>query len=353
VVPTAPTIDVSVDRCGQGWSDPAPGAERFTLHNTDSRAGEVYLTDAASGAVYAEVDPLAAGATTAMTVTLGAGTYAFHCAMEDEQTVTGPTVTVTGGSPTTPGPVAAVAQADLIEATRTYQASVTAQLPKLVALAAAIRTDLARGDLTAARRDWLPAHLQYERLGAAYGAFGDLDAAINGLSNGLAEGVADPAWTGFHRLEYGLWHGQDAATLRPVATRLATHIGRLGTTLARTQIDPLTLSLRAHEITENALQFELTGRTDDGSGSNLQTVAANLDGTATVLGILKPLLISRDPQLPQALALLSQTRQDAASLPPLAKLSTAQREKIDAQVGQLAEDLAPIASMLEPRRVNQ
>ncbi|KHK96067.1 hypothetical protein LK09_17165 [Microbacterium mangrovi] len=352
-VPTAPTIDVSVDRCGQGWTDPVPGAERFTLHNSDSRAGEVYLTDAGTGAVYAEVDPLAAGTTARMDITLGAGTYAFRCAMEDEQTVIGPDVTVTGGPRTSPSPVAAVAQADLLDATRQYQAYVSGQLPKLAALAAALRTDLAHGDLAAARRDWLPAHLQYERLGAAYGAFGALDDAVNGLPNGLPKGVADPAWTGFHRLEYGLWHGQDAATLRPVAERLATDVGRLKTTFETTQIDPLTLALRAHEITENALQFELTGRTDFGSGSNLQTVAANLDGTATVLGILKPLLISRDPQLPEVFALLAQARQDAASLPPLAKLTTAQREKIDAQVGQLAEDLAPVASVLEPRRVNQ
>jgi iron uptake system component EfeO len=138
-----------------------------------------------------------------------------------------------------------------------------------------------------------------------------------------------------------------------VAAALAASVDDLAGTFAKAQIDPLQLSLRAHEITENALQFELTGHTDYGSGSNLQTVAANLDGTATVLGILKPLLAERFPQLPQTLALLEKTRADIAAAPALAALTRAQRERIDADVAQLAEDLAPVASMLEPRRANQ
>ncbi|MDL9978108.1 EfeM/EfeO family lipoprotein [Microbacterium sp. ASV49] len=348
----ATTVEVSVDRCGTGWGHPGAGPQHLVLHNTDTRAGEVYLTDAGSGAVYAEVDPLGAGTTQTLDITLGRGAYAFRCAMEDEQTVTGPTVTITGGPRTSPSPVAAVAQADLLVATRAYQDYVSGRLPALGASVAALQADIARGDLAAARTDWLPAHLQYETLGAAYGAFGDLDGAINGLPSGLPQGVSDPGWTGFHRLEYGLWRGQDAATLRPVADALAASVARLQQTFEHDQIDPLTFALRAHEITENALQFELTGRTDFGSGSSLQTVGANLDGTVAVLGILKPLLGPRFSQLPATLALLERTREDAASLPPLASLSRAQRERIDAEVSQLAEDLAPVASMLEPRRAN-
>ena len=38
--------------------------------------------------------------------------------------------------------------------------------------AADLKNAIDRGDLAAARSAWLPAHLQYERLGAAYDAFG-------------------------------------------------------------------------------------------------------------------------------------------------------------------------------------
>ncbi len=55
-------------------------------------------------------------------------------------------------------------------------------------------TDVARGDLAPARPDWLAAHLDYERLGAAYNSFGDFDDEINGMANGLPR--ARPARAG-------------------------------------------------------------------------------------------------------------------------------------------------------------
>ncbi|MGI8879914.1 MAG: hypothetical protein ACR2KJ_05240 [Jatrophihabitans sp.] len=72
-------------------------------------------------------------------------------------------------------------------------------MTKLVGL---LRADIDRGDLARARTDWLPAHLAYEQLGAAYGAFGDADSRINGLPNGLPAGVHDEDVAGLHRIEY-------------------------------------------------------------------------------------------------------------------------------------------------------
>lgn len=352
--PLAPTILMSVDSCGSGWTTPTAGQERFAISNVDSRAGEIYLTDARTGAVFADLDPVGPGTTTELEASLGPGDYAFRCAMEDSATVTGPTVTIAGATAPSPSPVAAVSQADLIPATQQYQRYVTGRIPELVRLCGVLQADLNAGDLDRARVDWLPAHLEYERLGAAYGAFGDLDGEINGLPNGLAQGTADPAWKGFHRIEYGLWHGEDAASLAAAADALSDAVGRLGDEFAHAQIDPLQLSLRAHEITENALQFELTGETDFGSHSNLATIGANLDGTGTVLDILEPLLAPRDPQLPQVRALLQKTRGDlSAAGTNLAALPRATRQVLDADLSELAEELAPVASLLEPRRVDQ
>ncbi|SOD71688.1 iron uptake system component EfeO [Jatrophihabitans sp. GAS493] len=350
------TVNVSVGECGSGWSDPQPGPQQFLLHNTDTRAGEVLLTDAKSGAVFADVEPVGPGTSTALNIDLGSGGYAFRCAMEDESTVTGATVTVPGDVKRPVEPVAAVAQGDLIEATKGYEQYVSGQLPKLISLTDALAADIARGNLPAARAAWLSAHLEYERLGAAYGAFGDLDAAINGLPNGLSKGTADPDWTGFHRLEFGLWHAATAASLNPTATRLRSDVDELRQTFAAAQIDPLELSIRAHEITENALQFELTGETDFGSGSTLATVAANLEGTATVLQIIRPLLVPRYRQLSTLTAALAASARDVTQLrdgtgwPPLGALSTPQRELVDSDLSQLSELLAPVASILEPRR---
>jgi iron uptake system component EfeO len=352
-------VSVGVSGCGAGWTGPVAGRQDFLLANTDVRDADVQLIDPATGAVYAEVEPLGSGATAHLRITLGGGRYAFRCVMEDDAAFTGPTMTIDSSARTPVAPVLPVTQNDLLPATRAYERYVTGALPGLVADTQRARDDLARGDLSAARRDWLTAHLDYERLGAAYGAFGDADGAINGLPSGLPGGVTDPGFTGFHRLEYGLWGGQDAATLVPVADALLGAERDLITSFPDEQIDPLDISIRAHEITENALEFELTGRTDLGSHSALATVAANLDGTRVVLGLLRPLLVPRYPALGRLDASLAATARDVAaqrrpdgSYPPLDTLARASRERIDADVSELSELLAPVASICEPRRTS-
>ncbi len=69
--------------------------------------------------------------------------------------------------------------------------------------ALALRRALRAGDRAGARRAWAGAYERYLRLGAAYGALGDLDAAI----------VADR-----ERLERGLWTGEPLSALRPAAS---------------------------------------------------------------------------------------------------------------------------------------
>ena len=54
------------------------------------------------------------------------------------------------------------------------------------------------------------------------------------------------------------------------------------------EVDLLDVGLRTHEILENALQFQLTGHDDYGSGTTLATTAANITGTRELLTILHP-----------------------------------------------------------------
>jgi iron uptake system component EfeO len=351
-------VTVSAEHCGQGWSNPHPGQQAFVLTNRDIVAGEVFLADAKTGAVYAVVDDVGPAATAQLHIDLGSGRYVFRCAMSDRDVTTGHRVTVPGHARGGVPPVAPVSENDMISVATQYQASVAAALPGLGGLVAALDSDIHSGDLVRARADWLTAHLAYERLGAAYGAFGDLDGAINGTAAGLVGGVTDPAFTGFHRIEYGLWHGQGVADLTPYADRLVSDVAALGAVLDSTQVDPLDVAIRAHEIAENSLQFELTGATDYGSGSNLATAEANLEGTTTVLDLLNPVIAPRYPQLGETDRLLATTTADLRAMDvggtwtPVGMLSTANRERIDSDFGELTELLAPIASICEPRRTS-
>ncbi|GGZ88047.1 EfeM/EfeO family lipoprotein [Streptomyces echinoruber] len=348
------TVEISPGHCGRGWRAPRPGLQVFDLHNTSDRAAEAYLEDPRSHAVHGELEGIAPGTTRQLTVRLGKGAYAFRCVPDDSDAVTGPTVRVTSG---VPGPAAApVTEHDLVPPALAYQKWVGAGLDTLVRLTGALRAAIDRGDLAAARRAWLPAHLQYARLGAAYGAFGDAGERIDGTDAGLPGGVRDPRFTGFHRLEYGLWHGRSAGALRASAAALARDVGALRDGWAQARVEPGQLGVRAHEILEDTVQFELTGRTDYGSGSSLATARAHLDGTRAVLSRLRPLLATRYPQLPRLEQEMDRARRTldalgAAGRPtPLARLTRRQREAVDAVFGDLVERLAPVAVLCDPRR---
>ncbi|MFJ9908189.1 EfeM/EfeO family lipoprotein [Streptomyces sp. NPDC101152] len=347
-------VEVSPSRCGHGWDRPVPGIQVFDLHNPTDGSAEVFLEDPRSRAVYGEVEGIGPGTTRTLTVRVGKGSYAFTCVPDDADAVTGPTVLVDSGRP---GPAATpVTEHDLIPPSIAYQKWVGTGLGEVVRLTTALRDAVDRGDLAAARGAWLPAHLQYERLGAAYDAFGDAAGRIDGTDAGLPDGVRDKGFTGFHRIEYGLWHGQSARELRAPADALVKAVTTLRDGWAQTRMDPAQLGLRAHEILENTVQFELTGRSDYGSGSNLATARANLDGTREVLSRLRPLLGTRyadlpglDDELDRAGRLLDGFRR-GGSWTPLDGLSRTNREDVDAVLGDLVERLASVATLLDPRR---
>ncbi|WP_377271755.1 EfeM/EfeO family lipoprotein [Peterkaempfera sp. SMS 1(5)a] len=351
-------VEVSPGACGHGWDRPSAGRQVFDLRNTSSDPAEVYLTDTSTGALLGEVEGLAPGVQRPLQVVLGRGSYAFRCLPEDADAVTGPTVRITAG-PATGGPaVLPVTEHDLIPPTLEYQKWIGQGLGALVGKVDALRDAVDSGDLPAARTAWLTAHLGYSRLGAAYDAFGDLGDAVDGLADGQPDGVKDQGFTGFHRIEYGLWHHQSADQLRAPAQQLAEDVRKLRDQWADARMEPADLGLRAHEITEDTVTFELTGHNDYGSGSSLATARAQLDGTAEVLDRLRPLLEPRDPELPGIDQWLARSRSDLDALghdgswPAPDKLTDNQRERINADFGGLVERLAGVAAVCDVRRTS-
>ncbi|MFD4556818.1 EfeM/EfeO family lipoprotein [Streptomyces sp. NPDC058469] len=350
------TVEVATAGCGSGWTHPQAGHQVFELNNTSSTAAEVYLTDPTTGAVYGEVEGLAPGTVRPLGVTLGNGSYAFKCLPDDADAVTGPTVRITG-SKVKSGPAAVpITQQELIPPTLAYQKWIQARTVELAQKTDVLRAAVDRGDIAAARRAWLSAHLVYERMGAAYGTFGDSDGAINGTTAGLSGGVHDAGFTGFHRVEYGLWHGESASGLRGPADQLVKDVHALEVSWPAQRMDPADTGLRAHEILENTVQFELTGRTDYGSGTNLATARANLDGTRVLLGHLRPLLKTRDAGFAELGTWMDRSQHTLDGLDrsgtwtPLAQLTRPQREKVDSDLGGLVERLADVAALTDVRR---
>jgi iron uptake system component EfeO len=339
--------------CGGTWHLARPGWHTFEITNEAEYGAEVDLTNPANGAVYDELQNMGPGTTAPMSLDVGSGKYAFLCSVEDFDPVTGPTVTVAGHAAGARA-VLPVTYNDLYALAKEYATYTEAGLRVLAGETTSLAAEVRAGDLAAAKRGWLTAHLQYETLGAAYDAFGNFDDEIDGRAD--AVGVSSPHWTGFYRLEYGLWHGQSVGKLTRVAGTLNTNVHQLLAWWPGQQIPLLDIGLRTHEILENALEFQLTGHDDYGSGTTLATTLANIQGTRYLLSLLHPLLAPRDPQLPEIYSglnllqsLIEKERLPSGWWVPVSALPTATHQDIDAACGQLVQELAPIASIAEPR----
>ncbi|MET8246407.1 iron uptake transporter permease EfeU [Streptomyces sp. NPDC005202] len=351
----AQTVAVSETECGKGFTAPKPGRQTFQMHNTGSKTSEVYLIDPATNAVYGEVEGLAPGTTRDLVATVAGGTYAWRCVPTGGTAVTSKAVRVSGGGGARA--VVPVSEQDLATPLKQYKQYVGQGLATLVAQTRKLNGDIRGGHLDTARTDWLSAHRTYASLGAAYGTFEDFDQKINGRPDGLPGGVRDKDFTGFHRVEYGLWHGQSADELKAPAQRLADDAAGLQKAFPTQDFAPGDLPLRAHEILENTLQFELTGDADQGSGTELATADANLAGTRELLTVLKPLLTTRAPHLlPTVDADVARLQKllDAAhhgdTWTPVDRLDETARARLNGATGQLLEDLAPIPDLLEIRK---
>jgi len=346
-------IVVDTNQCGGSWSVPGPGWHTLEISNQGTEGGEIDLVDPASGAVYAEIENTGPGTVNPIDIDFGSGKYALLCQFNDYNPMQGSIVTVSGHASGTPA-VLPVTYNDLIPLAKTYEAEEEAALKVLAKETAPLAAAVRAGNLTTARRDWLTAHLQYETLGDAYDAFGNFDTEIDGRAD--ATGVSSPQWTGFFRLEYGLWHGQSLTSLVPVADKLNSDVDQLVVWWKTQEIQLSDLGRRAHEVIENALEFQLTGHDDYGSGTTLGSTFAAITASRALLALLHPLLAPRDPGLPEVYTGLNQLQSllEKEELPngwwvPVSALPQAARQAIDAACGQVLQELAPVASITEPR----
>jgi iron uptake system component EfeO len=259
---------------------------------------------------------------------------------------------------TAPGSVARVTPADYRRPIATYKRYVGRQLGMLLGEVAALRAAIARHDLAGARAAWLKADARYESIGAAYGAFGDLDAAVNGRPAGLPGGIRSPEFAGLHRIELALWQHRSTRDAAAPARHLALAVARLRAKVGAMAIDPLEYSLRAHEILEDGIHLQLSGQASPWSGSALVALRAQVKGTEVVLGTLRPLILRRDVggALPQAHRALSRLRAALArmeradgSLPRWDRLAQRDRELVDGLAAGAAEQLAYVPELIDPR----
>jgi hypothetical protein len=283
---------------------------------------------------------------------LGAG-----CGGDDPPTAAQPPAQPLSARNPISGSIPRATSADFRAPIRRYRRYVERELAAMSRDVAALQRSVAAGDGAGARAAWRASNERYQSIGAAYGAFGELDRAVSGTAAGLQRGVRDPRFTGLHRVELALFGRHSTVDARRPTARLAAAVARMRRRVHTLRIDPLEYALRSHEIIEDTLHLQLTRQASLWSGAVYDAVGANVRGARVVLETLRGPIDRRDPGLraraDRALArvtrALAHLRRSSRGYPDPARVAQRDRERIAALVAGAAEELAFIPELIDPR----
>lgn len=234
-------IVVSSSQCGRDWTPPRSGRTVFTVANTTPRTVfSVVLANAYQSRIFGQIEMLEPGTELPLDVVLPPGQYAFVCSTTSGLSLVSPLREVHGDPVTDAHPYTPVSDQLMQSAAHDYNQSLRPVMQQLLRDTDRLDAAVQSGRLGEARRLWIPAHLDYAKLGVAYDTFGRFNDEINQRPLGLPGGVHDPQFRGFLRLEYGLWHGEPQAKVAPVSTALDRSVHGLVTSFPKLTIPPRT-----------------------------------------------------------------------------------------------------------------
>ncbi len=158
-------------------------------------------------------------------------------------------------------------------------------------------TDAVRaGNLKAAQDAFAPSRMPWERIEPLAGLVEEIDGKVDARVDDFA-GVDDPAFTGWHRLEYLLFEKNTTEGGAPFADQLDKDIADLKTQFAKVEVTPLDVANGAAELIEEVSEGKITGEEDRYSKTDLWDFDANLQGSQAAIDKLTPALEKADAAL--------------------------------------------------------
>ncbi len=269
-----------------------PGGRRsFEIVNASDRPIEWEILDGVM--VVAERENIAPGFRTTLEVQLQPGEYAITCGLLSNPRGR---LTVTASDEAT----AAASEVTLrrfLGPLSEYRVYLVMQGNAAVKAAEALRDAIAAGDLTAARAAWQQARLPYRRVEPLAYRFSDLEERIDPRAAYLEKREDDPRFTGYHRLEYGLFAKNSTEGLLPVAEALLADLKELALRLKQVPLDPGLLIEMPGESALQMGQAQVPEGENLYAGNDLQDFTAGLEGIDKLTGLLRQVVASVDPAL--------------------------------------------------------
>lgn len=283
-------VTVTDKGCEPSTLEVPAGKTVFSIHNASRRAMEWEVLQGVM--VVAERENIVPGFRVALTATLDPGEYQMTCGLlSNPRGLLRVLAAAASGTLAPPSPM------DLVGPIAEYKVYVIQQVDALVAATRPFTEAVKAGDLAQAQRLYAPARLYYERVEPIAELCNDLDSSIDARADDFERKEEDASWTGFHRIEKGLFADKSTAGLAPVADKLLADTIELQKRLKTLVIKPKDMVGGAAALIEEVASKKIGGEEDRYSRTDLWDFQANLDGAQKIVALLRPLLQPRNPQL--------------------------------------------------------
>jgi FTR1 family protein len=338
-------VEVKLTDAGCDPAQMTLDAGRVEFKVTNAGTGRVSEFEVLSGArILGEKENLVAGLSGSFTVNLKPGQYSLACP-GGKTAATG--VLTVGGS------AAAAAGSDdplLKSATASYASYVTTQAKALTAKTEEFVAAIKAGDVEKAKSLFAETRAPYETIEPVAESFGSLDPEIDARVNDVEQGTP---WTGFHKIEQGLWVKKSTKGLEPIADKLLVDVKKLEAKTTGLKYQPEELANGANGLLDEVSASKITGEEDRYSHTDLSDFAANVEGSEAAFGLLAPALKKADPTLATTIAARFDavnaeldTLKQGDAFPSYETVDAAERKKLSQLVDALAEPLSKVASKL-------
>lgn len=252
------------------------------------------------------------------------------------------------------GASAAVSPLELVGPISEYKIYVAENVRKLVAETRAFTAAVKAGDIETAKKLYAPTRTNYERIEPIAELFSDLDSAIDSRADDHEKAEKDPAFGGFHRIEYALWTQNSTKEVGKTADKLLADVLELQKRLGALTFPPEKVVGGAAVLMEEVAATKISGEENRYSHTDLWDFQANFEGAYKIVELLRPLVVKEnkafadkaDANFKTVFDTLAKYRTPDGGFETYAKLSERDRKLLAGRVNTLAEDLSKLRGML-------
>lgn len=252
------------------------------------------------------------------------------------------------------GAHAAVSPLELVKPLSEYKIYVAENVRKLATDVRTFTAAVKAGDIEKAKALYAPTRTSYERVEPIAELFSDLDGAIDSRADDHEKAEKDPAFGGFHRIEYGLWTQNSTKDLGPVADKLLVDVLELQKRLGALTFPPEKVVGGAAVLMEEVAATKISGEENRYSHTDLWDFQANFEGAYKIVELLRPLVVKdnkafvekTDANFKTVFDTLAKYKSADGGFETYSKLTERDRKLLAGRVNTLAEDLSKLRGML-------